>query len=81
MGEVQFPIQRIGLLFCVDGIPAFAAGTLSLAKADGVHQLIVASWREMQVREHNVADVVAVKFAEGQNSKEVLRFCRKVRVE
>jgi len=30
MGEAQFPIQRIGLLFCVDGIPAFAAGTLSL---------------------------------------------------
>ena len=30
MGDPQFPIQRIGLLFCVDGIPAFAAGTLSL---------------------------------------------------
>lgn len=30
MGAAGFPIQRIGLLFCVDGIPAFAAGTLSL---------------------------------------------------
>ena len=30
MEAPEFPIQRIGLLFCVDGIPAFAAGTLSL---------------------------------------------------
>ena len=30
MGAPEFPIQRIALLFCVDGIPAFAAGTLSL---------------------------------------------------
>lgn len=30
MGDAEYPIQRIALLFCVDGIPAFAAGTLSL---------------------------------------------------
>ena len=30
MGAASFPLQRIGLLFCVDAIPAFAAGTLSL---------------------------------------------------
>ena len=30
MGSPSFPVERIGLLFCVDAIPAFAAGTLSL---------------------------------------------------
>ena len=30
MGEASFPNDRIGLVFCCDGIPAFAAGTLSL---------------------------------------------------
>ena len=30
MGPASYPLQRIGLLFCVDAIPAFAAGTLSL---------------------------------------------------
>lgn len=30
MGPAFYPLQRIGLLFCVDAIPAFAAGTLSL---------------------------------------------------
>ena len=30
MGAATSPLQRIGLLFCVDAIPAFAAGTLSL---------------------------------------------------
>ena len=30
MGPVTLPLKRIGLLFCVDAIPAFAAGTLSL---------------------------------------------------
>ena len=30
MGSPALPLERIGLLFCVDAIPAFAAGTLSL---------------------------------------------------
>ena len=30
MGSLTLPLERIGLLFCVDAIPAFAAGTLSL---------------------------------------------------
>jgi len=30
MGPVTSSLERIGLLFCVDAIPAFAAGTLSL---------------------------------------------------
>ena len=30
MGAATCPLERIGLLFCVDAIPAFAAGTLSL---------------------------------------------------
>ena len=30
MGSPTFPVTRIALLFCVDAIPAFAAGTLSL---------------------------------------------------
>lgn len=30
MGPPSWPTRRIGLLFCVDAIPAFAAGTLSL---------------------------------------------------
>jgi len=34
MGPVTFPIGRIGLQFCVDAIPAFAAGTLSLKPAE-----------------------------------------------
>ena len=37
MGDAQFPIQRIGLLFCVDGIPAFAAGTLSLKSMEFIN--------------------------------------------
>ena len=34
MGEATFPILRIGLQFCIDAIPAFAAGTLSLKPAE-----------------------------------------------
>ena len=30
MGDATYPNKRLGLLFCCDGIPAFAAGTLSL---------------------------------------------------
>ena len=30
MGPATFPISRIGLQWCIDVIPAFAAGTLSL---------------------------------------------------
>ena len=30
MGPVQYPNRRLGLVGCGDGIPAFAAGTLSL---------------------------------------------------
>ena len=33
MGPVTYPNKRLGLLFCCDGIPAFAAGTLSLKPA------------------------------------------------
>ena len=33
MGAATYPIKRIGLQFCVDGVPAFAAGTLSLKPA------------------------------------------------
>ena len=32
-----FPNNRIGLLFCVDAIPAFAAGTLSLKPAEFIN--------------------------------------------
>lgn len=34
MGAATFPISRIGLLYCIDAIPAFAAGTLSLKPAE-----------------------------------------------
>ena len=34
MGPVCFPISRIGLQFCVDAIPAFAVGSLSLKPAE-----------------------------------------------
>jgi len=37
MGSATFPILRIGLLFCVDAIPAFAAGTLSLKPAEFIN--------------------------------------------
>ena len=33
MGPATYPIKRIGLQFCVDGVPAFAVGTLSLKPA------------------------------------------------
>ena len=34
MGPVCFPISRIGLQFCVDEIPAFDVGSLSLKPAE-----------------------------------------------
>ena len=37
MGAVVYPNNRIGLLFCIDGIPAFAANTLSLKPAELVN--------------------------------------------
>ena len=37
MGPPVFPNARIGLQFCVDGIPAFAAGTLSLKPAEFIN--------------------------------------------
>ena len=37
MGPPTFPISRIGLQFCVDGIPAFAAGTTSLKPAEFIN--------------------------------------------
>lgn len=37
MGEATCPNRRIGLLFCVDGIPAFSANTLSLKPAEFVN--------------------------------------------
>ena len=37
MGPATFPIRRIGLQFCVDAIPAFAAGTLSLKPAEFIN--------------------------------------------
>jgi hypothetical protein len=37
MGPPTFPNNRIGLMFCVDAIPAFAAGTLSLKPAEFIN--------------------------------------------
>ena len=37
MGPVTFPNNRIGLQFCIDAIPAFAAGTLSLKPAEFIN--------------------------------------------
>lgn len=37
MGPPTFPVKRLGLLFCVDAIPAFAAGTLSLKPAEFIN--------------------------------------------
>ena len=37
MGPATFPNKRMGLLFCVDAIPAFAAGTLSLKPAEFIN--------------------------------------------
>ena len=37
MGTPTFPNSRVGLLFCVDAIPAFAAGTLSLKPAEFIN--------------------------------------------
>ena len=37
MGPPTFPIMRIGLQFCIDAIPAFAAGTLSLKPAEFIN--------------------------------------------
>ena len=37
MGLPTLPTSRIGLLFCVDGIPAFAAGTTSLKPAEFIN--------------------------------------------
>ena len=37
MGTPTFPCSRVGLLFCVDAIPAFAAGTLSLKPAEFIN--------------------------------------------
>ena len=37
MGPPTFPNPRIGLQFCVDAIPAFAAGTLSLKPAEFIN--------------------------------------------
>ena len=34
MGPCVFPNNRLGLLFCIDGIPAFASNTLSLKPAE-----------------------------------------------
>ena len=34
MGTPTFPITRAGVLFCVDAIPCFAVGTLSLEPAE-----------------------------------------------
>ena len=36
-GDPKFPNDRVGLLFCVDAIPAFAAGTLSLKPAEFIN--------------------------------------------
>ena len=30
MGPVTFPVNRMGLLFCIDAIPAFAEGSFSI---------------------------------------------------
>ena len=37
MGPATLDLKRIGWLFCVDGIPAFAAGTLSLKPAEFIN--------------------------------------------
>ena len=37
MGAATVDLKRIGWLFCVDGIPAFAAGTLSLKPAEFIN--------------------------------------------
>ncbi len=37
MGDIVAPNNRIGLQFCVDGIPAFSANTLSLKPAEFVN--------------------------------------------
>lgn len=37
MGAAVYPNNRIGLQFCVDGIPAFSANTLSLKPAEFVN--------------------------------------------
>ena len=37
MGPAVFPNDRIGLLFCVDGIPAFVSNTLSLKPAEFIN--------------------------------------------
>lgn len=37
MGPPVFPNNRVGLLFCVDAIPAFAVGTLSLKPAEFIN--------------------------------------------
>lgn len=37
MGTPTFPNNRVGLLFCVDAIPAFAVGTLSLKPAEFIN--------------------------------------------
>ena len=37
MGTAIFPNNRLGLLFCVDAIPAFAVGSLSLKPAEFIN--------------------------------------------
>lgn len=37
MGAPTFPCTRAGLVFCVDAIPAFAVGTLSLKPAEFIN--------------------------------------------
>lgn len=36
-GDPKFPNDRVGLLFCVDAIPAFAVGSLSLKPAEFIN--------------------------------------------
>ena len=81
MGEVTFPILRIGLQFCIDAIPAFAAGTLSLKPAEFIVCFVAASGNKKQGGEYTVTDVNASILAKRSMPKEILRLHGKIRVK
>jgi len=73
MGPVTFPIQRIGLQFCVDAIPAFAAGTLSLKPAEFINLSLPPSER---AKSENIllSMLLPANLPKGQSQKKYFDF-------
>ena len=70
MGTAIFPNNRLGLLFCVDAIPAFAVGSLSLKPAEFINLSLPPGIRTKT--ENIVVNATSQYFEQGCCPKEIL---------